>query len=756
MSLFVTKAYAESCPSGMTFNSTLNRCLTNQQTTRVINATQNCKGNKECYMRNAKNELTSSGAEGFKDPSGYLAATTKGLATAIPIAMARQLSKLKGNTCSQVSYGLFIAAGLAMWLGDMFINIAHKKRLDKIKSEWGNIVNPTQANGNKDLEREASINAQAEAFQKLADAERSLATAAGSKSTLYYIATAGFAAAAITAGLELFDPKGWTPCKDGPVDSKETPDQTDNEVNNTETPDKVDENNIDIYEDKTGSTDSILVYKPTDSIFQYVSSESYRNSFKIRIHNKTFYRNIINSGNFSELIANQYALEKKDSSPTLDEYEQIHSSLADFSSIDSDVFKLFKSISLTVLTEMSPIKIAHSKDDDKTNAAMAFEKEGKAFDKMNMWAAIGGGVIGIAAALISKPLSAWMVSSWGRVILGSVLGGLTLATAIHAGNVSKTLKGRASKLEDMKRQFISSAESLYACKSEDRDDPNKPECYCYTPDNQKNPNRNNSKTCLNLWSGKNTNSTNYLAKDLNKKICINNSRSPDPMCACRKTNTCLKMSASGLNGVNVGTFSMINGGFSDLNKFSNGQAGLGDLAKGNPSAKALRMMGALKKFVDSKPMQKYKKKIKQGELKVAKKLNQINQKIPQTDMIGKSASPLPSNPKEAIAELKKEFAPRFPVGANGNSGEISSQSKSSGDDFNLDLGLDDSDNIDAQVAEVMKQDFEYGNNDINEGKSNNIFNILSNRYQRSGMRRLFDEEGVTQPEAPASNEISDE
>lgn len=58
-----------------------------------------------------------------------------------------------------------------------------------------------------------------------------------------------------------------------------------------------------------------------------------------------------------------------------------------------------------------------------------------------------------------------------------------------------------------------------------------------------------------------------------------------------------------------------------------------------------------------------------------------------------------------------------------------------------------------QVAEVLNQDMDLGNNDIS-GSSTNLFEVLSHRYQRSGMRRLFNLEDKTQAEKPAQTDIN--
>jgi hypothetical protein len=54
----------------------------------------------------------------------------------------------------------------------------------------------------------------------------------------------------------------------------------------------------------------------------------------------------------------------------------------------------------------------------------------------------------------------------------------------------------------------------------------------------------------------------------------------------------------------------------------------------------------------------------------------------------------------------------------------------------------------------MGQEMDMGNNDINSGENTNLFDVLSNRYKRSGMRRLFDEEGKTKADAPSNSDIA--
>jgi hypothetical protein len=54
----------------------------------------------------------------------------------------------------------------------------------------------------------------------------------------------------------------------------------------------------------------------------------------------------------------------------------------------------------------------------------------------------------------------------------------------------------------------------------------------------------------------------------------------------------------------------------------------------------------------------------------------------------------------------------------------------------------------------MGQELDTGNNDINSGSTTNIFDVLSNRYQRSGMRRLFND-GKGPVDAPDKKELTE-
>lgn len=723
--------YAAECSAGQTFNSELNRCLTSDETAQVMHATQSCNGDRDCYMTNATAALDKKIADGSAKSYMGLNRASSGLVTtvttAVPIAMAFALGSMTGS-CSGVSFWLFIGAGAAMFFGDMFINMAHYGRLKKIKSDWGKIVSPTDAGGDLDKERELSSTAQAEAFGKLSEAEKSLATAASSKATLYWVAAAAYAAAGITAGLEQMNVMSMSPCKVGASGggapgvmvgfnhSSTSHFELENYLPNTETGEK-------IHQEK--------------ELFDFYSHKTEPLTFPTDQH----YYNILNATDFTSLIMTQKSFEQKYSSPTIDQYELVSKSLHEVKNLAQDApeaFEIFKKIISKVGKELNPIQLANAKE-DKSKASIAFEEDGKTFDAWTWMSLLGGAGIGVTIGLVTPKISGMMVSSTGRMILGGVLAVMAGMLAKHAGAVASNATERSEVLSKMKADFQGSSNALYTCKSEDRDDPGKPNCYCYTPENQRNSNRGSSQVCQKLWAGANVNFKNTFATADTSKICVNNNRSADPNCSCKKTGTCLKSSIGAMNGVNSGTMRMVNSGLTPLNDLTGGNSSFADLQASNPQLAALRMMNARKEMLNSPQFSKLKDKIQQGETQLEAQIGSLAAKAPSSNLLEGNISSIPKNPKEAARMLEKELSPTTPTAVSGNQGTIVTPDGS--EDKVPEFGLSETQREDqkAQVSELMKNEFDYRGNEINDSSKSNIFEVLSNRYQKSGMKKLFDD-----------------
>jgi len=114
------------------------------------------------------------------------------------------------------------------------------------------------------------------------------------------------------------------------------------------------------------------------------------------------------------------------------------------------------------------------------------------------------------------------------------------------------------------------------------------------------------------------------------------------------------------------------------------------------------------------------------------------------------------NPQEALEKIKQDInTVAAPV--SGSAGRRGGQS---GDDLDLSgltggapsggVTIDES-----QLAQVMEQGMQSGNSDINTNSDSNIFDILSNRYQRSGMPRLFGGEALVPADRPSDKQVND-
>jgi len=215
----------------------------------------------------------------------------------------------------------------------------------------------------------------------------------------------------------------------------------------------------------------------------------------------------------------------------------------------------------------------------------------------------------------------------------------------------------------------------------------------------------------------------------------------------------MKALKGSLNGLDAGTISMIKSGIEPIEKLTHGMMGSGSVDADGISTGATRMLAATEKLEEKilTPTQRNEKnklatQFENESIKVASSL-------PSPLDTSKEFN-LPSNPIEASKMLQGEIDRASSVDSDGNQGHSGSESvalpsgggNEAGDmglginnsQEKLDFGLDTSASEEAEVAEVMKNEIDYGNNDVNTNSSSTLFEVLSNRYQKSGMKRLFE------------------
>lgn len=345
-----------------------------------------------------------------------------------------------------------------------------------------------------------------------------------------------------------------------------------------------------------------------------------------------------------------------------------------------------------------------------------------------------------------------------RIAINGVLGGWMGIMTSHMGKQAKLSTERAKKLREMKEEFNHQA-GLLTCTDKDRNDPAKPSCYCYTPDNKRNSARANSKICNLAYTGISGNGD-YLGGSDSPKVCVDQSFGIDASCSCRNRkgadgkNTCLKAGAGfSTSGFNPGSFSMLSAGMAPANDLFNGNTSGADITDG-AGINAARIQKAADDLL-AKNDPKAAKDASKIEPGLEKELMGPSQGMTMSNL-GNNSS-LPMSPQAAAAALEKELEKTddTPVVQTAGGGGAVAPVPGPGEE-QLEFGMTDEQFAiqETEVAEAMKQNLDYGGNDINNGSDTNIFEVLTNRYQRSGMRRLFDVEGKTTADKPAKTDIN--
>lgn len=338
----------------------------------------------------------------------------------------------------------------------------------------------------------------------------------------------------------------------------------------------------------------------------------------------------------------------------------------------------------------------------------------------------------------------------GRAITNALLGGWMGIMSSHMKKQMDISNERADKLITMRDEF-KSHDAINSCKEADRANAGKPECYCMTPENTPNPSRKNSKVCAQVFGYYKASSTNYLAST--QKICVDSNAAIDASCSCKAKGTCLRTATQfQMNGMNAGTFKMLSSSVAPSNDIFNGNSSSGTFDMNGLGANAMRSKAVIDSILKSDPeLNKETSNLGKDILASSAGLSMGS---------GTSSPPISGiTPQQAAAAIDKEIESAKESDAINLS--VSDDAGGSGTavvaEPQPEFGLTEEGAAiqEDQIAEVMKEDMDFGANEINAGSNVNIFEVVSDRYKRSGMRRLFDAEGKTQADPAAKKEIHD-
>lgn len=348
-------------------------------------------------------------------------------------------------------------------------------------------------------------------------------------------------------------------------------------------------------------------------------------------------------------------------------------------------------------------------------------------------------------------------SSAGVAILSGI-------SAVLSGILYKAAKKQEEDSEDNIKKIdkiIAEFHDSYIFYCPDgRDDLKDANCYCYTEDGKKNSNRTKSQTCMDLWKKdgfKLSGSAGSYAGGNGKSEpvgCMTQSGQFDEKCGCRKfidakgNNACYKASSITLPNNEIGSAVLSKSGLQDSVKLANNSA------NGNPNFGGVSTGSLTTKAIDTKSIhdQLLSKVVASGNGKGLVQANESNVFALAKKVMGEKAL------KNSIEKYKMNSNSMAGAVDNSMKAQVSEAAKKAGVTSQISGGSglqskgetkkDSSISVNVDGGSGVTQIQNLGDNneqktykiknDVNKDKSASLFQIISNRYINSGLRRLFE------------------
>lgn len=380
--------------------------------------------------------------------------------------------------------------------------------------------------------------------------------------------------------------------------------------------------------------------------------------------------------------------------------------------------------------------------------------------------AVGGAATSAAAkGMLGESLKG--VGQWLNTPPGiATLSGISLGmnTILYNAASEQEIESKANAEKIQKLIEVYKANFADYCPS-GRDNLNEPKCYCYLDTGKKNSNRSNSETCQKLWAKDDLKldgtKDNYLKPKLASEIygCMTVNKVFDENCRCKKLvnasgeNACLKADQLSISiPSSMSGFAKASGVQEMLGVGVNTANGNGDL--GRFDAGSLAVNAAKSRNAALELLEANQNKLKGGSdiLRITKNPDDAisaSQRVLGADNIrnfnggnsnlGNSSSPdgkLAESVKSVEADLKKNG-----VELSGGAGVNKAKNKKDG---GFKFAFNEASSQGGQVLNLPESGEETKKykitGDINKNSDSSIFDILSNRYMQSGLRRLIEEE----------------
>lgn len=399
-------------------------------------------------------------------------------------------------------------------------------------------------------------------------------------------------------------------------------------------------------------------------------------------------------------------------------------------------------------------------------SAHASDKDEKGYGGV---ASGGGALAGIAGVLltpagsgmesfVSKALGSGVV----RGALAGVLGGYSYVLRDQAKRIKENSEKKKAAIEEIIVSYEDTGGSAWQdCTEEQRDNPGVPACYCFNADGTPNQQRKMRQTCFSISSGGPMAASKYSGSNgggyVPVKACLKSDGQIDEGCqVCKKKpNACPTMAKANMGNLSLmkglGVSSMVD----DANNLATGNLSHSDLNVGDLEKKAANIEKATARLAKDpktksvlEKMNGIEDKWKKAEQGLMKKSMQQNPNLLAS--LGMPSMAPTTEKEDLIKEAKEKIAtkskPRMAKKAGGKQAK-----KKSASEFDFDFG-DGAGGVEISKDEIMDKEFKV-TGDIHKNSNTNLFQILSLRYQRSGLRRLFDAKGRSKADAASGTDI---
>ena len=373
-----------------------------------------------------------------------------------------------------------------------------------------------------------------------------------------------------------------------------------------------------------------------------------------------------------------------------------------------------------------------------------------------------------AAAAASTGAAESAIPSMGKIqkMLSSPTGILIMAgiAGVNAGMLYKAAGDQEKESEENIKKIdkiLTTFKDSYSnfCPG-GRDKLQDPKCYCYLETGKQNTERSNSQICKDLWAKNNYkldgSASDYsnLAAITDPAGCMTTKGQFDEKCNCKKmidskgVNACMKSIAINLGDNGIGSAYLSSSG---LDKVMNNTASTlsGNANIGNLSDKNLALAIAKQKGMNQAIFDKLNKNPKNNLPKIGSDedfLKLQKSVVSASDLqkmgaqfgggaLASVSSGIDPKKDKVLSDVKNKLG--LEMTGSGKGLDAKKPAKKAGMDFSF---ADGGNASSGQVVDSFpEKNYNYKNSDIVTDDGANIFEIISNRYIQSGLRRLFDD-----------------